>query len=96
MWGEEAKKTLSLSSLRRKKERWLLNVIYALWFSYSKYGHMLLHAEPPTCVSLQDGTHTGAGGDTEAPSILRMEKIQSSCSHSEGSNVGIPQAPSLG
>lgn len=26
---------------------------------YSKYGHMFLHAEPPTCVSLQVGTHTG-------------------------------------
>lgn len=26
---------------------------------YSKYGHMFLHAEPPTCVSLQVDTHTG-------------------------------------
>lgn len=90
-----ARKTLSLSSLRRKKERWLLNVIHPLCFSYSKYGHMLLHTEPPTCISLHDGTHSGAGVGTEALSILRMEKIQSLSSHSEGSNVDIPQVPSL-
>lgn len=59
---------------REKREGWLLNVIYPLWFSYSKYSHMLMHAEPPTFISLQDGTHTRAGGDTEAPFVLRMEK----------------------
>jgi len=74
-WGvEEARKTPSLSSLKRKKERWLLNVIYPSWFSHSKHSHMLLHAEPPTCIWLWDGTHTGAGGDTEASAVLRVEK----------------------
>lgn len=57
---KEERKTLDFIFFEEKEGRIAVKCHLSLMIpKCSKYGHMLLHAEPPTCVPLQVGTHAG-------------------------------------